>query len=87
MSEYLACMYVCVVLHAHRGQKRASDPSWRRCDLVGGSVPLGVGFEVLEAQSRSTGSLSLPAAYRFRCRTLSYLFNTMSAYVPQCFSP
>ena len=59
MSEYLACMYVCVVLHAHRGQKRASDPSWRRCDLVGGSVPLGVGFEVLEAQASPSGSFFL----------------------------
>ena len=30
----------------------------RRCDLVGGSVSLGVGFEVSEAQARPSVTLS-----------------------------
>ena len=34
-------------------------------------MSLGVGFEVSHAQARPSGSMSLPAAYAFRCRTLS----------------
>ena len=39
----------------------------------------GLDFEVSEAQTRSSGSLSLPIACQSRCRTLSYLSSIMSA--------
>lgn len=48
-------------------------PCWRKCAL-------GVSFEVSEAQIRPGGSLSLPAAYRSRCRTLSSSSSTMSLW-------
>ena len=48
-----------------------------RCVLVGVSVSLGMGFEVSDAQARSSGSLSLPAACWSRYRTLNYLSNTI----------
>lgn len=34
----------------------------RRHDLVGGSVSLGMGFEMSEARARPSDSFSLPAA-------------------------
>jgi hypothetical protein len=40
----------------------------RRRDLVGGSMSLGVGFEVSEAQAKP--SASLPAACRSGCYSL-----------------
>ena len=55
------------------------------CDIDGGSVSLEPGFEVAEAQARPTGSLFCPAVCRSRCRTLSYLPSTMSAWSIPCF--
>ena len=55
-----------------------------RCGLAGGSVSLGVGFEVLEIQVRPSGSLALPVGYQSRCRTLSYLSSTLSALMLPC---
>ena len=57
-------------------------PFWRRCGLVGGSLSLGLGFEVSEAQARPRGSISLPVACGSRCRTLSSFSCTMSACMP-----
>jgi hypothetical protein len=49
---------------------------------VGGTVSLGVGFEVSDTQARPSVTL---VACEYGCRTLSYLSNTMSAYVQPCF--
>lgn len=56
---------------------------WSGCGLIEVGVALlveicrwGVGFEVSEAQSRPSGSLSLPAACRERCRTSSSFSST-----------
>ena len=59
----------------------------RRCGLVGGSVSLGVGFEVSEAPAKSDGPLALPGACQSGCRTLSYHCSTMSACTLPCFLP
>ena len=41
--------------------QKAKDvwPCWNKCGLVGGSMPLGLGFEVSKAQARPSGSLFL----------------------------
>jgi hypothetical protein len=36
-------------------------PCWSQCGLVGGSLSLGMGFEVSEAQITAGGSILLPA--------------------------
>ena len=43
----------------HRFRRRGAI---KKGSLVGGSISLGVGFEVSKAQARPSGSLSLPAA-------------------------
>jgi hypothetical protein len=48
-------------------------------------MSLGVGLRISEAQAQSSGIPFLPAARRFRCRTLSYLSSTMSACMLSCF--
>jgi len=63
------------------GLHRLMERSISSCGLVGGSVSLGVGFEVSEAHV----SLSLLAA--FGCKTLSYLSGTTSACKLPCFPP
>lgn len=59
----------------------------RRCGHVVGSVSLKVSFEASEAQIKPGGSLFLPATDQFKCRTLGYLSSTISAHVPQYYSP
>ena len=49
---------------------------WSRCDLVGVSVLVKVGFEVSNAQARP--SISISAAGGIRLGILSYLSSTMS---------
>ena len=58
-----------------------------RSGLVGGSVSLGMGFEVSNAQARPSVSLSLfllPEDLDVEL-SASYLSSTMSATLPPCF--
>jgi hypothetical protein len=59
---------VCGGLNENGTHRFRGHGTFRRCGLDGRSVLLGVGFGVSEAHS-SSGSLTLPAAYRSRCRT------------------
>jgi hypothetical protein len=52
----------------------------RKCGLVGGSVSLGLGFEIQKSKSGPVALFLLPAISRSGCRTLSS-FSTMSACV------
>jgi hypothetical protein len=50
----------------------------KRCGLVGGSVSLGMDFEVSKAPARF--SVSLAAACGSGCKALSYCSNAMPVY-------
>lgn len=52
---------------------------WSKCDLIGRSVPLRVGFKVSEPHARPSASLSLAVSCQSRCGTLSSSNTTMAA--------
>jgi hypothetical protein len=67
-------------------EKMALLEGIRRCDLLGGSMPLRVGFEVLKAQAKlRVAPFLLTAGSDAELSATSPA--TLSAYLPSCTTP